>query len=273
MKPVYKTKIKFCVLSSNLFRVEKYFSFINAACVQLRDLENPTINGAFMLLPFTPVLTLATTLILMLAANTQQNSNTPSTQTTPVVTPTPNASPAQTITKQTSSAATAWKIDDTHSMGLFRVQHFGAGMFWGRFDGVTGTITTSGTPTETLALNVVIDTNSVSSANKDLDSHLRSPDFFSVKEFPEMSFVSTSAKKLEGNTWSVNGNFTLHGVTKPITVNIELSGQSESARGNRIGFEAVFTIDRSEFGMTYGIEKNAIGKSVRIIVALEATSS
>ena len=54
---------------------------------------------------------------------------------------------------------------------------------------------------------------------------------------------------------------------------MEMTGQSESARGNKIGFEAVFTIDRSEFGMTYGIEKNAIGKSVRIIVALEATSS
>jgi polyisoprenoid-binding protein YceI len=226
-----------------------------------------------MFLPITPVLALATTFIFMLAANTRQNSNTPSTQTPAVVVPTPNASPTQTVAKQTSTAATAWKIDDTHSMGLFRVQHFGAGMFWGRFDGVTGTISTSGTPMETLALNVVIDTNSVSSANKDLDSHLRSPDFFSVKEFPEMSFVSTSSKKLEGNTWSVNGNLTMHGVTKPITVNMEMTGQSESARGNKIGFEAVFTIDRSEFGMTYGIEKNAIGKSVRIIVALEATSS
>ncbi len=225
-----------------------------------------------MFLPITPVLALATTFIFMLAANTRQNSNTSSTQTPAVVAPAPNASPTQTVAKQTSTAATAWKIDDTHSMGLFRVQHFGAGMFWGRFDGVTGTITTSGTPMETLALNVVIDTNSVSSANKDLESHLRIPDFFSVKEFPEMSFVSTSAKKLEGSTWSVNGNFTLHGITKPITVNIELTGQSESARGNKIGFEAVFTIDRSEFGMTYGTEKNSIGKSVRIIVALEATS-
>ena len=225
-----------------------------------------------MFLPITPVLALATTFIFMLAANTRQNSNTPSTQTPAVVAPAPNASPTQTVAKQTSSAATAWKIDDTHSMGLFRVQHFGAGMFWGRFDGVTGTITTSGTPMETLALNVVIDTNSVSSANKDLDSHLRSPDFFSVKEFREMSFVSTSAKKLEGSTWSVNGNVTVHGITKPITVNIELTGQSESARGNKIGFEAVFTIDRSAFVMTYGTEKNSIGKSVRIIVALEATS-
>jgi polyisoprenoid-binding protein YceI len=158
-------------------------------------------------------------------------------------------------------------------MGLFRVQHSGAGMFWGRFDGVTGIITTSGIPTGTLALDVSIDTNSVSSANKDLDGHLRSPDFFSVKEFPTMTFVSTSSKKLPGNMWEVSGNLTMHGVTKLITTNVEMTGQAESPRGKKIGFETVFTIDRSEFGMSYGVEKNAIGNSVRITVALEAGSS
>ena len=214
-----------------------------------------------MFLSLMPSLSIAISFLLMFVVNTQ---NTPS--STPVTT-----SPVATATA--TVADTVWKIDDTHSMGLFRVQHFGAGMFWGRFDGVTGTITTSGTPIENISFNVTIDTNSISSANKDLDGHLRSPDFFSVKEFPEMNFKSTSAKKLEGNMWEVAGTITIHGVTKPHTVQMELTGQSESARGKKIGFEAVFTIDRSEFGMTYGIEKNAIGKNVRIIVALEAAPS
>ena len=214
-----------------------------------------------MFLSLMPSLSIAISFLLMFVVNTQ---NTPS--STPVTT-----SPVATATA--TVADTVWKIDDTHSMGLFRVQHFGAGMFWGRFDGVTGTITTSGTPIENISFNVTIDTNSISSANKDLDGHLRSPDFFSVKEFPEMNFKSTSAKKLEGNMWEVAGTITIHGITKPHTVQMELTGQSESARGKKIGFEAVFTIDRSEFGMTYGIEKNAIGKNVRIIVALEAAPS
>ena len=214
-----------------------------------------------MFLSLIPSLSIAISFLLMFVVNTQ---NTPS--STPVTT-----SPVATATATVPD--TVWKIDDTHSMGLFRVQHFGAGMFWGRFDGVTGTITTSGTPIENISFNVTIDTNSISSANKDLDGHLRSPDFFSVKEFPEMNFKSTSAKKLEGNMWEVTGTITIHGVTKPHTVQMELTGQSESARGKKIGFEAVFTIDRSEFGMTYGIEKNAIGKNVRIIVALEAAPS
>ena len=214
-----------------------------------------------MFLSLIPSLSIAISFLLMFVVNTQ---NTPS--STPVTT-----SPVATATATVPD--TVWKIDDTHSMGLFRVQHFGAGMFWGRFDGVTGTITTSGTPIANISFNVTIDTNSISSANKDLDGHLRSPDFFSVKEFPEMNFKSTSAKKLEGNMWEVAGTITIHGITKPHVVQMELTGQSESARGKKIGFEAVFTIDRSEFGMTYGIEKNAIGKNVRIIVALEAAPS
>ena len=208
-----------------------------------------------MFLSLAPTLSIAASLLFISVANTQQ---------TPA---------AQTTQNKSAADSTVWKIDDTHSMGLFRVQHSGAGMFWGRFDGVTGIITTSGIPTGTLALDVSIDTNSVSSANKDLDGHLRSPDFFSVKEFPTMTFVSTSSKKLPGNMWEVSGNLTMHGVTKLITTNVEMTGQAESPRGKKIGFEAVFTIDRSEFGMSYGVEKNAIGNSVRITVALEAGSS
>ena len=188
------------------------------------------------------------------------------------VAPTPTATNSTTsIQGQTSE--TTWKVDDTHSMGLFRIQHSGAGMFWGRFDDVSGTVTTNGSGAQALAMNIAIDTNSVSSANKDLDGHLRSPDFFSVKEFPTMTFISTSSKKLDGNMWEVSGNLTVHGVTKPLTANVEMTGQSESVSGKKIGFEAVFTMDRGEFGMTYGIEKNAIGKNVRIIVALEAGAS
>ena len=217
-----------------------------------------------MFLSLAPTLTFAASLLFMLVANTQQS---------PAVAPTVAPTTAQTTQNKSAADATVWKIDDTHSMGLFRVQHSGAGMFWGRFDGVTGIITTSGIPTATLALDVSIDTNSVSSANKDLDGHLRSPDFFSVKEFPTMTFISTSSKKLPNNMWEVSGNLTMHGVTKSITTNVEMTGQAESPRGKKIGFEAVFTIDRSEFGMSYGVEKNAIGNSVRITVALEAGSS
>lgn len=171
-----------------------------------------------------------------------------------------------------AAGATTWKIDDVHSMALFRIQHFGAGMFWGRFDNVNGSITTSGTGPDSVSFDVSIDPATVSSGNDKLNGHLMSPDFFSVKEFPTMTFKSTKAEKGSDGMWSVTGDLTMHGVTKSVTAKVECTGRAKMGPSERIGFEATFTVDRSEFGMSYGIDKGAIGKSVRVIVGMEATS-
>ena len=172
-------------------------------------------------------------------------------------------------TAQASTAAQTWNIDDTHSMALFRVQHMGAGMFWGRFNDVSGTISTSGAGPDSIAFDISIDVASVSSGNDKLDGHLKSPDFFSVKEFPKMTFKSTKATRGSDGMWDVTGDLTMHGVTKPVTAKVEMTGRS-SMGAERVGFEASFSINRSEFGMSYGVEKGAIGNSVRVVVGLEA---
>jgi polyisoprenoid-binding protein YceI len=169
-----------------------------------------------------------------------------------------------------ATASETWTIDDVHSMALFRIQHMGAGMFWGRFDGVTGTITTG---EGSVAFDVTIDTGSVSSGNDKLNGHLKSPDFFSVKEFPTMTFKSTRAVRGADGMWDVTGDLTMHGVTKPVTAKVEQTGRMKGRGGEAIGFEAIFTVDRSQFGMNYGVEKGAIGKDVRVIVGLEAQAS
>ena len=156
-------------------------------------------------------------------------------------------------------------------MALFRVQHMGAGMFWGRFDGVSGTVTTSGS--DSIAFDISIDVASVSSGNDKLNGHLKSPDFFSVKEFPSMTFKSTKAVRDANGAWDVTGDLTMHGVTKSINAKVEQTGRMKGRGGEAIGFEATFTVDRSQFGMNYGVEKGAIGKDVRVIVGLEAQAS
>jgi polyisoprenoid-binding protein YceI len=108
----------------------------------------------------------------------------------------------------------------------------------------------------------------VDSGNDKLDAHLKSPDFFNSKEFPKMSFVSKSAKKSTGGMYEVSGDLTMHGVTKPITAMVEVTGES-TMMGARGGIEATFTVKRSDWGMTYGVEKGAIGDSVRVVVGLE----
>ena len=180
-------------------------------------------------------------------------------------TSTPASAPAGGAQSQT------WTVDDVHSMALFRVQHMGAGMFWGRFDGVTGTIMTSGS--DSIAFDITIDAGSVSSGNDKLNGHLKSPDFFSVKEFPSMTFKSSKAVRGADGMWDITGDLTMHGVTKPVTAKVEQTGRMKGRGGEAIGFEATFTVDRSQFGMNYGVEKGAIGKDVRVIVGLEAQAS
>jgi polyisoprenoid-binding protein YceI len=182
--------------------------------------------------------------------------------------PSPQAAPAAASAPAASNSR-SWKVDDVHSMAMFRVQHMGAGMFWGRFDDVSGTVTTTGAGPDSLSFDISIDPASISSGNDKLNGHLKSPDFFSVKEFPSMTFKSTSAKRGADGMWDVTGDLTMHGVTKPITAKVEVTGMSKGRGGDVAGFEASFVVDRSQFGMNYGVEKGAIGKDVRVIVGLE----
>ena len=84
-----------------------------------------------------------------------------------------------------------------------------------------------------------------------------------------MQFTSKSAKKAAGeNMLQVAGDLSMHGVTKPVTAMVELTGVSDMM-GGRAGIEAIFTVKRSDFGMTYGVDKGAIGDEVRVLVNLE----
>jgi polyisoprenoid-binding protein YceI len=160
-------------------------------------------------------------------------------------------------------------VDPVHSKALFRVHHLGAGQFWGRFNDVTGTFSFEPGKAEGMNFDVTIATESVDSGNDDLDKHLRSPDFFASKDFPKMTFRSTGARKTGERTYELMGDLTMRGVTKPVTASLEFCGMADMGRGPKAGFEAQFTIKRSEFGVNYGVEKGAIGDDVRVVVSLE----
>lgn len=169
---------------------------------------------------------------------------------------------------KSAAGPVSYAVDDVHSMALFRVQHLRAGQFWGMFNDIKGTATYE--PGKSLSIDVSIDTRSVDSGNGKLDEHLSSPDFFDTKEFPAMTFKSVSSEMKSPNMWNVTGDLTMRGTTKRITVPVEVTGVSDSPMGARAGFEAVFSVKRSEFGVSYGVESGSLGDDTRVIVAIEA---
>jgi polyisoprenoid-binding protein YceI len=134
---------------------------------------------------------------------------------------------------------------------------------------VSGTFSFDPSNLATAKFDVTIAIESVDSGNGDLDKHLRSPDFFAAKDFPTMTFRSTGLEGASATGGMLKGDLTMKGVTKPVTAKLEFTGMSDMGRGMKSGFEATFTIKRSDFGITYGVDKGAIGDEVRVTVALE----
>jgi polyisoprenoid-binding protein YceI len=173
---------------------------------------------------------------------------------------TPPAAPA---------TAAAMTIDGTHSSVLFKVMHMETANFYGRFDLISGDVALDD---KGGSANVEIDAASIDTNNAGRDGHLKGPDFFSVKEFPKISFKSKTATK-KGDGWEVAGDFTMHGVTKPLTVMVKQTGSAEDPKmGKKAGYESTFTVKRSDFGMTYGVDKKALGDDVTVVLSVEAAA-
>jgi polyisoprenoid-binding protein YceI len=167
-----------------------------------------------------------------------------------------------------STAAQVYEVDGVHSAVLFRVKHVDASWFYGRFNDVKGSFTWDEEKPENSKVSIAIAAASVDTAVADRDKHLQSPDFLSAAEFPEITFVSTSAKKSRLGL-SITGDLTLRGVKRTITVEAEHVGKSELPKfGPRAGFTTTFSIQRSEFGSKYGLP-DALGDDVTLIVCLE----
>lgn len=164
-------------------------------------------------------------------------------------------------------AGNVYTIDPTHSMALFRVQHLGAGAFWGRFNTVAGTIRHDETAGEPLRLDVIVEIESVDVGNEKLDAHLKSEDFFYAAEHPQATFKSTSSTKIGDRMYEVSGDLTMRGVTRRITVPVEWVGTAQSRNGRRCGFETVFTVNRHDYGIDYG--QGALGSETRLTIAME----
>jgi len=166
-------------------------------------------------------------------------------------------------------AADTYKADPVHSSAVFRAHHAGAAYVWGRFNDPTGTFVVDEADPTRSSFTGEIQVANVDTHNDKRDAHLKSPDFFNARQYPTITFKSTSVKKGDApNVLQVTGNLTMHGVTKPVTVPVELTGKGQFPPGTqRAGIEATFNVKMSDFEIK-GLP-GVVSDEIKVIVALE----
>jgi polyisoprenoid-binding protein YceI len=189
-----------------------------------------------------------------------------------------SSSPSQqAVAQATASAATtseAMKIDAVHSSVLFRIKHLNVAWFYGMFEQMSGSFLIDMANPDKSMVDITIDASSVDTNNSGRDDHVRSQQFFSVKEFPTITFKSNSVKKTGDKTLEMTGELSFRGKTKTITATVEDTGSGPGRKGGTVaGLEAKFMFKRSDFGMTYLLENGGLSDEVFVIVALEGAKN
>lgn len=166
-------------------------------------------------------------------------------------------------------AADNYTIDPPHTFPHFSINHLGFSTMQGRFEDTSGKITLD-RAAKTGSVDITIKTASISTGFVKRDDHLKSPDFFNAAEFPTITYKST-AMRFKGDTpSSVDGNLTISGVTKPVTLSIDAfnCGTNPMSKKDTCGAAASAQIKRSDFGVKYALP--AVGDDVKLVFEIEA---
>jgi polyisoprenoid-binding protein YceI len=173
--------------------------------------------------------------------------------------------------KKPAPAAGTYQVDAVHSNVSFKIMHKKLAWAYGRFNEFTGSFTLDPAKPESSMVDVTIDVATIDTKNTKRDDHLRSPDFFDVKQFPSATFKSKSVAGKGDNTYAVTGDLTLHGVTKPVTIHIEHTGSADGEKGGKLaGFFGTVKVKRSDFGIKF--MPDALGDEVEITLSIEGMS-
>lgn len=172
-------------------------------------------------------------------------------------------------------AVGTFAIDTSHTRLGFAVRHMAVSKVRGDFKEFSGTLDLAADPTDS-KVSVTIQAGSVDTHDENRDNHLRTNDFFDVENHPTWTFVSTGIRPISATEWNVDGDLTIRGVTKQVTLDATLEGVVQDPYGmHRVGFSATTTIDREDFGVSFNGVMEAgglvVGKKVDIDIEAEAT--
>ena len=165
-----------------------------------------------------------------------------------------------------------WQLDSSHTSASFSVRHMMIATVRGHFDKATG----SAEVEDGMLRSAKVDIEAASIATRDAgrDTHLRSADFFDVENHPHLHFETTSVERVSGASYRVGGNLTIRGVTRPITLDAEITPAVKDPWGNdRIGVSATAQFNRKEFNLSWNVALEAggvlVGEQVKIEVDAE----
>jgi polyisoprenoid-binding protein YceI len=166
--------------------------------------------------------------------------------------------------------AGTWDLDPVHSTICFIARHLMVSKVRGQFTSFEAQIVTAPNPLDSTA-TATIDLSSVNTGNEMRDNDLRSTNFFDVETHPKMTFVSTGIRQ-EGESLLVDGDLTIRGVTKPVTLTVDVNGFGpDPFGGTRAGFSAIAEIDRTDFGVSFNAPvPGGVMVSERIQIEIEA---
>ena len=183
---------------------------------------------------------------------------------------------AFTLTAPVLVHADTWQIDPMHTAVEFTVRHMMISNVKGTFEKTTGTVTVDSKDPTTAKIDATIDASSINTRVERRDADLKSPNFLDVAKYQTITFKSTKVEAAGEGKWKVTGDLTLHGVTKPVVLDVEGTGTPihDPMGKTRAGASATTKINRKDFGVAYNKVLEAggvmVGDEVSITIDVEA---
>ncbi|GAA4854906.1 YceI family protein [Kitasatospora terrestris] len=171
-----------------------------------------------------------------------------------------------------------YAIDQAHSKIGFAVRHAMVTNVRGEFAEYEGKLHLDGTNPAASTAELVIKVASIDTNQAQRDEHLRTSDFFEADAYPEITFKSTSAERINGDTFRMHGDLTIKGTTRPVSLDLEFTGTATDLYGaDRVGFEGGTTVDRTDWGLTYNAALETggvlIGEKVKLSFDISAVKA
>lgn len=173
---------------------------------------------------------------------------------------------------------TKWSVDPTHSEIGFKVKHMMFTNVSGNFSNFDATVTTNDDSFENAKFDFSADIDSVTTGNADRDNHIKGGDFFDAEKHPKMTFTSTAFIRKNEDNYTLKGNLTIAGVTKPVTLDVEFGGTAKDPWGNeKAGLSATGKLNRKDFGLNWNAALETRGvlvsEEVKLNIELQFTKA